>query len=625
MGWETWGSQESWDAWEGGGGAAPVPTYGVSGVLTNERDAALVGKTITLNTTGTTDALDSVVSGAGGAYAFTGVVAGSYDLLVDDVPYLGGATVNVVASNITQDFQASNTGVPVQGYVLDGGGLSIDGVLVTASGQVIDTQTTDGSGFYEFETGDATFTLTPTKDNYEFAPVSREVVVFGEPVTVTNFVGTELYSIFGAILDSAGVPLDGVTVTLSGDASDSVETAAGAPYEFNGLSNGNYTVTPTLAGSTFSPDHIDVVVADGDESIADMQQVWTISGDIVDGAAAGIEGVLVTLSGDADDTDTTDVNGHYEFTGLVDGSYTVTPTLASYAFTEVSEAVVISGDDIVVDDMVGVYSDPNVFTGVVSFNSSPSVPYQYATGIGEAGWEFRSWSRPPEDYAIESVVNSPAYGGYTPDLGGSMCYQWMAHDAYGNAEDCVSGGPTWDLMQDEGKYLDTVNGCRVAICSRSPGSNGSLPHTRLVLGSSAGGFVTGASAIKRPKDCIWTWYDGGPWAPTMDNMIVYERINDADVSGAYVPSDSTNWGGDAQYWRIQGIQLPPNMTGKIGVYGHVLGVNNGYLGEGPTIVGDWSNKKIDNIQLCSWWRWTYDRTSQIAWIWVGSLTDAWPT
>ena len=363
MGWETWGSQESWDAWEGGG-AAPVPTYGVSGVLTNERDAALVGKTITLNTTGTTDALDSVVSGAGGAYAFTGVVAGSYDLLVDDVPYLGGATVNVVASNITQDFQASNTGVPVQGYVLDGGGLSIDGVLVTASGQVIDTQTTDGSGFYEFETGDATFTLTPTKDNYEFAPVSREVVVFGEPVTVTNFVGTELYSIFGAILDSAGVPLDGVTVTLSGDASDSVETAAGAPYEFNGLSNGNYTVTPTLAGSTFSPDHIDVVVADGDESIADMQQVYTlsgvitqetftISGTIKDGADAGIEGVTVALSGDASDSVLTDGSGNYSFTDLDSGSYTVTPTLTNYEFVDASENVSVSGDDVVVDDMVG--------------------------------------------------------------------------------------------------------------------------------------------------------------------------------------------------------------------------------------------------------------------------------
>ena len=151
-------------------------------------------------------------------------------------------------------------------------------------------------------------------------------------------------------------PVAGVTVTLSGDASDSVQTNASGEYSFD-LPNGDYVVTPAKADYQFTPASESVTIADGDDTDNDFTgaEIYSISGDIVDGAAAGIEGVLVTLSGDADDTDTTDSNGHYEFTGLVDGSYTVTPTLANLQMTPASRAANVSGDDVAVDDIVGQY------------------------------------------------------------------------------------------------------------------------------------------------------------------------------------------------------------------------------------------------------------------------------
>lgn len=45
----------------------------------------------------------------------------------------------------------------------------------------------------------------------------------------------------------------GVTVSLTGDASDSVVTNANGEYSFSGLYEGDYTVTPTLAGYTATP------------------------------------------------------------------------------------------------------------------------------------------------------------------------------------------------------------------------------------------------------------------------------------------------------------------------------------------------------------------------------------
>ena len=72
-------------------------------------------------------------------------------------------------------------------------------------------------------------------------------------------------------------------------------------------------------------------------------EVWSITGNIVDGAAAAIEGVTVTLTGDASDSTTTDASGDYAFTGLVDGSYTVTPTKTGNTFAPTSDNVTISG------------------------------------------------------------------------------------------------------------------------------------------------------------------------------------------------------------------------------------------------------------------------------------------
>lgn len=70
---------------------------------------------------------------------------------------------------------------------------------------------------------------------------------------------------------------------------------------------------------------------------------YTISGEIT---GVEVDGVLVTLSGDADATDTTSGgDGLYSFGDLPDGSYTVTPTLANHIFAPTSTAVTVSGGD----------------------------------------------------------------------------------------------------------------------------------------------------------------------------------------------------------------------------------------------------------------------------------------
>lgn len=60
------------------------------------------------------------------------------------------------------------------------------------------------------------------------------------------------YSISGTI-KSGGAPIQGVTVTLAGNDSRVTTTDVNGNYSFFNMANGDYTLTPSLGGYTFTP------------------------------------------------------------------------------------------------------------------------------------------------------------------------------------------------------------------------------------------------------------------------------------------------------------------------------------------------------------------------------------
>jgi len=72
----------------------------------------------------------------------------------------------------------------------------------------------------------------------------------------------------------------------------------------------------------------------------------------ISGTVTGAADVTITLSGDASATTITDVSGNYSFTGIANGSYTVTPSVTWYAFNPPSEPVVVSGANFPVTEFV---------------------------------------------------------------------------------------------------------------------------------------------------------------------------------------------------------------------------------------------------------------------------------
>lgn len=68
------------------------------------------------------------------------------------------------------------------------------------------------------------------------------------------------YSISGTVIVS-GSGLSGVSMTLTGTSLATVTTDTSGNYTFSGLSNGNYTVTPSKAGYAFAPTSIAVTIS----------------------------------------------------------------------------------------------------------------------------------------------------------------------------------------------------------------------------------------------------------------------------------------------------------------------------------------------------------------------------
>ncbi|MDI6742560.1 MAG: carboxypeptidase regulatory-like domain-containing protein [Smithella sp.] len=161
------------------------------------------------------------------------------------------------------------------------------------------------------------------------------------------------YSISGNVYENF-FDLPDVEMILSGDASRTTKTDKDGKYSFTGLANGNYRVTPKFESYFFTPASVNITI--NGANVADVNFYgenqdgdYSIAGKVVlSGGVSGLEGVTVALRGDANRTMTTDNNGEYEFAGLGDGSYTVTPSLKNHAFTPINSDITVNGADKVV-------------------------------------------------------------------------------------------------------------------------------------------------------------------------------------------------------------------------------------------------------------------------------------
>ncbi len=217
---------------------------------------------------------------------------------------------------------------------------------------------------------------------------------------------------------SAGHSIAGVVV-------DGVSVGAGGSYTFK-----NITADHTISAA-FSLNH-----------------TYSISGTIKTSEGAAMPGVLITLSGSGTVTTSTDSKGSYRFTGLSNGTYTVTLGLSGNSFTPSS--VTANGTNLTGQDLTG--TDVNMSSSMLGKVTTACIKLTRNT-YGEAIFT--------NNCSYDVYVNycyAGGTGGWTLGPGGSVNTYTSSFISYAACEDKMGG--MWDPVTNEslGSECDTDTG-----------------------------------------------------------------------------------------------------------------------------------------------------------------------
>jgi hypothetical protein len=295
-------------------------------------------------------------------------------------------------------------------------------------------------------------------------------------------------AISGTISPSSGG--SGATVTLSGSASATVSADSAGSYSFNGLANGSYTVTPSKSGYTFTPLNQSVTVngtsVSGINFTAQaVPSTWNISGTI--SPASGGNGAMVTLGGATSASVTADSSGNYSFSGLANGTYTVTPSKSGYTFTPASRTVTVNGANV---SGIGFTAQPAASSGIHLVQTSVN---GFESSVASISATFSSTNTAGNFLIVTGTAARPA---------GSIVISDTAGNTY-----IPALGPLTDVPQDVTAYIWYVPSCRggANTITLTPGAprameihisewSGLATNAPLDQTASASGFGTAASS-----------------------------------------------------------------------------------------------------------------------------------
>jgi subtilisin family serine protease len=231
-------------------------TYTISGKVTIGTAAGAGKPSVTVRA----DASHSAVTNASGNYTISNLLAGTYTLAASPIP--AGHAFKPVSVQVTVGPNATGINfIDITGYTVAGkitvGSVSGPGLAgVTVSIDASHTETSDASGnFIIFGLAAGNYTLTPTKAEYTFVPVSIPVTVAASNLSGKDFVATQkVYTVSGKVTLGSGAGAPGLSgVTVVDGAGHTAITNANGNYTLSGLIKGSYIISSGKAKYTFSP------------------------------------------------------------------------------------------------------------------------------------------------------------------------------------------------------------------------------------------------------------------------------------------------------------------------------------------------------------------------------------
>lgn len=284
---------------------------------------------------------------------------------------------------------------------------------------------------------------------------------------------------------------------------------------------------------------------------------YSISGTVT-GSTSGLQGVTITLGSTA--TASTDANGNYTFSGLMDGTYVITPTMPGYTFMPSSIVVNVAGSNVT----------GQIFTATKS-------QYTFEQMAGPT-----IWTNLKNTIAIDSLERVYVTSGstiYRVDANGPTMYLNGAAIAA-----AIGGGATAssldilsiDVGPDDKLYLLDENHRKILV-SDGPGS----VHVHRDL-SDIFGFPRLIGVLDADNILLINLYDGLWAVKNSGNSLLYDQTLVLGGTNCGTESFSVNYDGHFAY--LPGCNGSPMVGGKADGTG----------------VGILSTNGID-VGLSGWW------------------------
>ena len=227
-------------------------------------------------------------------------------------------------------------------------------------------------------------------------------------------VSAQPYTISGKVVNTAGDPVSGVTINLTGDVTFSNTTKADGTYKFPYLYIGKYTISPYHSSYIFNPTSVtfDSLISDTTQNFTAVS-LYYIRGYVKDGTGAGIKDVTVNLTGDTTYSYITGTDGYYKFSRILSGNYEITPAKGGWDFDPVK---------ITFSPLIENVTDQN-FTGTHFFMTIKGrVTRKDDPGIGMSGVILKLTGPITETGAAikEYITTNDGYYEFSPLLSGNF-------------------------------------------------------------------------------------------------------------------------------------------------------------------------------------------------------------
>ena len=446
-------------------------------------------------------------------------------------------------------------GASIKGKVTTDGTTPLAAVVITlkdSDGNVVATTSTNTAGTFEFfGITSGQYTVIPTKYGLIFDPSEA-------PVTLTNldayvdFIAATAFTITGRVLTGVtGLPnvsVGLVTINASGAvvySDNSIVTNALGYYTFTNIGFGTSVITPILPGWGFAPPSITQAIPVGTAggqtyTLANFQGTlgYQISGTVKALSGTGIGNVTVTVSG----TSITPINvttapdGTYSITGLSNGSYKVTPTLAGYIFNPQNRTAVISNASQLNQDFVGTTGGgfggllnspwPKIHKDVKNSGYTTAV----GTAIGKIKWKFLT-EKPIASSPVLDNNNRIYFGSDDSNLycldrtTGGLIWKYHTNGAFFSSSPAIDinsilyiGSSDSNLYAFDTINIDTQNPQPLWIFPTLDGVQGSptIADDGTIIFGSSDGFLYALNPTN-PPSVKWQANLGIMWAtPTID-------------------------------------------------------------------------------------------------------------